>query len=153
DGTAVVGVGLDASGHEQAFEWANGVMTGLGFLSGGTSSRALATNGDGSVVVGASDHGAFLWDQVFRMQNLDDVLSSEYGLNLAGWEIDSATGVSTDGETIVGNGVDPTGHSQGFVALGLLVNRLVNESYVVAPGANDAIGMLGGSGVVQIGAG
>src|SRR6185295_20075692 len=36
---------------------------------------------------------------------------------------------------------------------GLLVNRLVNGTYVVAPGINNAIGILGGSGTVQIGAG
>ena len=59
-------MGFDASGHPEAFRWLDGTMTGLGFSPGGISSNALATNGDGSVVVGTSVRsiplGSGLWD-------------------------------------------------------------------------------------------
>jgi len=86
------------------------------------------------------------------MQDLHNVLVSEYGLNLSGWELHTANGISADGRTIVGDGVAaPNGALQGFVVSGLLVNTLVTGTYTVASGHHDAIGMLGGSGVVEIG--
>ena len=149
DGSVIVGYGSDASGQSEAFRWVDGTMTGLGFSPGG--SAAFATNGDGSVVVGGMGVGAFLWDQVFGIQDLHNVLVSEYGLNLAGWALDTATGVSVDGGTIVGDGVAPNGTHQGFIVSGLLVNEFVTGTYTVASGHHDAIGTLGGSGVVEIG--
>jgi probable HAF family extracellular repeat protein len=150
DGSVIVGSSSDASGQGEAFRWQNGTMTGLGVLPGANYSTALATNSDGSVVVGVSGRD-FLWDQVFGMQDLYHVLVSEYGLNLAGWELDTPTGISADGGTIVGDGVAPNGTHQGFVVSGLLVNRFVTGTYTVASGHHDAIGTLGGNGAVGIG--
>ncbi len=60
----VVGWSLDSSGHTQAFVWASGTMTGLGFLPGGTSSVASAINNRGDLTgfsyVSATNHHAFL---------------------------------------------------------------------------------------------
>jgi len=39
-----------------------------------------------------------------------------YNLNLAGWVLDDATGVSDDGLTIVGSGTNPLGSLEGWVA-------------------------------------
>jgi uncharacterized protein with beta-barrel porin domain len=148
----------------QAFRWtqASG-MVGLGALPGDNFSNAFAVSADGAVMVGNSErivngsdahpqHG-FLWDQVFGMQDLRQVLATQYGLNVTGWELTVPASVSADGSAIAGFGIDPTGHTQAFLISGLLVNRLVNGTYVVAPGAHQAIGILGGSGTVQIGAG
>ena len=85
------------------------------------------------------------------MQDLHNVLVSEYGLNLAGWTLDTATGISVDGGTVVGDGIAPNGTPQGFIVSGLLVNEFVTGTYTVVSGHHDAIGTLGGSGVVEIG--
>jgi probable HAF family extracellular repeat protein len=49
DLSQVVGWSLDAAGRTQAFVWAGGTLTGLGFLPGGTSSVATAINNSGDV--------------------------------------------------------------------------------------------------------
>ena len=138
-------------------------MVGLGKLPGTNYSEAISVSADGSVVVGNAGllvgggdsvaQRGFIWDQVFGMQDLRQVLTTKYGLNVTGWDLTVPYSVSADGRTIVGWGNDPNGHVQAFRTTGLLVNRLVNGTYVVASGVNDAIGILGGSGMVQIGAG
>jgi uncharacterized protein with beta-barrel porin domain len=168
DGSTVVGGSYAISGNQllsgQGFRWTQATgMVGLGFLPGGNFSQAFAVSADGSVIVGSASRlvngsivapeRGFLWDQVFGMQDLRQLLATQYGLNVAGWELTTLTAVSADGRAIVGYGTDPAGHTQAFLISGLLVNRLVNGTYVVAPGINNAIGILGGSGTVQIGAG
>jgi uncharacterized protein with beta-barrel porin domain len=146
----------------QAFRWTQATgMVGLGALPGDNFSQAAAVSADGAVMVGSSErivngsdahpqHG-FLWDQVFGMQDLRQVLVTQYGLNV--WDVMVAGSVSADGGAMAGTGIDPAGRTQAFLISGLLVNRLVNDTYVVAAGAHQAIGILGGSGTVQIGAG
>lgn len=114
DGLVVVGESLTASGLE-AFRWTQpGGMVGLGDLPGGRFwGVAHGTSADGSVVVGqsesASGNEAFIWDAVHGMRSVRDLLTNEYGLDLAGWSLTDATGVSADGRTIVGNGTNPSG--------------------------------------------
>ncbi|MFM7440427.1 MAG: PEP-CTERM sorting domain-containing protein [Snowella sp.] len=38
------------------------------------------------------------------------------GLDVSGWILDEATGISADGFTIVGNGINPSGQREGWVA-------------------------------------
>ena len=61
----VVGWSQDAAGRTQAFVWAYGTMTGLGFLPGGTASVANAINRRGDVTgyaaVSATNVHAFLF--------------------------------------------------------------------------------------------
>ena len=169
DGATIVGASfkLVANGgvaSGEAFIWnKNTGMVGLGKLSSTNYSEAISVSGDGAVVVGNTGvvvngfdsvpQRGFIWDQVFGMQDLRQVLVTKYGLNVAGWQLTTPYSVSADGRTIVGWGDDPNGRVQAFRATGLLVNRLVNGTYVVAPGVKDTIGILGGSGAVQIGAG
>jgi uncharacterized membrane protein len=78
---------------------------------------------DGKVIVGESDSGrgpivtfeAFVWDGANGMRNLRDVLSAQ-GDDLTGWELVSAVGVSADGGTIVGWGLNPAGQTEGWLA-------------------------------------
>jgi uncharacterized membrane protein len=98
-------------------------FTGLGDLTGGNfSSQAFGTSADGSVVVGFGISGsgpeAFLWDSPNGMRNLEDVLTSDYGLgnSLTGWRLDRATGISPDGLTIVGYGINPSGDTEAWRA-------------------------------------
>ena len=64
DDRQVVGWSQDAAGRTQAFVWASGTMTGLGFLPGGTCSVANAINNRGDVTghayVSGTNHHAFL---------------------------------------------------------------------------------------------
>jgi probable HAF family extracellular repeat protein len=95
-------------------------MVGLGDLSGGEFlSEASGVSADGSVVVGYSegDDGnvAFIWN-ANGMRNLEQVLSNEFKLNLGGWKLERATGISNDGLTIVGNGSNPNGQDGAWLA-------------------------------------
>lgn len=121
DGSVIVGYGQSASGRE-AFRWTAGEgMVGLGDLSGGAfESQAEGTSADGSIVVGqastAIGYEAFIWDSVHGMRNLRDLLTNDYGLDLTGWTLNRATGVSADGRTIIGIGSSPSGYPDIWVA-------------------------------------
>ncbi len=122
DGSVVVGVSQSGSGWE-AFRWTVGAgIVGLGDLPGGAfDSEARAASADGSVVVGvgssADGREAFLWTPQTGMRSLRSVLTGEYGLNLTGWTLDSAEGVSADGRTVVGIGTNPDGNTEAWVAI------------------------------------
>jgi hypothetical protein len=99
-------------------------MLALGSLPGGDfSSVANATSADGSAIVGQanvlvafkSTPHAFLWTAEQGMQRLADVLQSR-GVDLGAWKLEAATGISADGLTIVGRGVNPAGQGEAWVA-------------------------------------
>jgi probable HAF family extracellular repeat protein len=126
DGSTVVGWGTSRTGiYHEAFLWRDGLMIGLGDLPGGNiDSEACAVSGDGSIVVGRSSGSfygygagpvAFIWDAAHGMRTLHDALAADYGLDLTGWELYAATGISADGRTIVGVGSDPEGLPYGFI--------------------------------------
>jgi probable HAF family extracellular repeat protein len=121
DGSVVVGSSLTAAGTE-AFRWTQPTgMVGLGELpGGGYSSIAWDVSANGSIVVGESISGpsteAFIWDPANGICSLKQVLVNEYGLDLTGWHLTAATGVSADGRTIVGWGGNPNGFVEGWIA-------------------------------------
>ena len=100
------------SGFWRAFRWtASTGMVDIGTL-GGPESRAVATNKDGSVVVGtslttsssASNH-AFRWTTKTGMQDLQTLLK---GTKASQWAVlFIANGVSADGTVISGYGLSP----------------------------------------------
>ena len=127
DGNVIVGVSSSGGGY-QPFRWTEeSGMVGLGTISdSGTMFEAYfgsyAVSGDGSTIVGSwfvDDQGAqaFLWAETHGMRGLKDVLVSDYGLDLLGWELSSAIDISDDGRTIVGYGLSPGGGIQGWVAV------------------------------------
>lgn len=112
DGTTVVGYSKSAASgsYDEAFRWraATGI-TALGDLPGNDfRSQALGVSGDGSVVVGRSDSAnawgggglgypdfeAFRWTEPGGIQGLGDLAGDTF------WS--QATGVSADGEFVVG---------------------------------------------------
>jgi uncharacterized membrane protein len=117
DGLVVVG---DGSGGAYRWTAATGIVP-LGAPPGWSASTAQAASGDGSVIVGdavvASNLVAFIWDAAHGTRSLQDVLIGE-GLasELAGWRLFTAQGVSDDGLTIVGAGINPRGASEAFIA-------------------------------------
>lgn len=95
-------------------------MVGLGDLAGGAfDSEALAASGDGSIVVGqatsAAGTEAFIWDATNGMRNLKTVLTG-LGLDLTGWTLTHARGISDDGLIICGEGTNPLGDTEAWVA-------------------------------------
>jgi probable HAF family extracellular repeat protein len=123
DGSVVVGVGF-SSGFDvtEAFRWTQQTgMVGLGDLPGGVfSSSAARISGDGSVVVGggtsANGNEAFIWNSAQGMRSLQQVLTNDYGLDLTGWSLNRANAISADGLTVVGEGTNPSGNTEAWIA-------------------------------------
>jgi uncharacterized membrane protein len=134
DGSVVVGVGTIAasSGANEArgFKWTEtGGMQPLATLSGGNGSGAFGISQDGRFIVGTStalvDTGvvvlvntAVLWANSTTPTSIHALLSNA-GVNLSDWTLESADGISADGNVIVGSGT-LNGVKQGWVLSGLL---------------------------------
>jgi len=121
DGSIVVGYSWSDFGKE-AFIWTQeqGLIR-LGYLPGGPgggfdSTIAEGVSDDGSVIVGLSNSKAFYYTRSGGMQNLQDLLINNYGLNLTGWKLTDAAAVSADGLTIAGSGINPYGNTEAWIA-------------------------------------
>jgi probable HAF family extracellular repeat protein len=119
DGNVVVGGADLVSSARHAFSWTHaGGMVDLGTL-GGTNSEAYAASATGKIIVGYSqltgdaiDH-AFRWTQATGMQDLNTLLSNA-GVNMTGITLTSATGISSNGEYIAGEGT-VSGNNKAFL--------------------------------------
>lgn len=123
-GTTVVGYSKTESAteapHDRAFAWtADTGITPLPVLEPQTpQSQAQDLSADGSVIVGWSQtlvgQRAALWfgGQVVDAQHYFASLGVP---GLDGWWLLSAEGVSSDGLTIVGSGINPSGQSEGWI--------------------------------------
>jgi len=120
DGGTVVGWSESASGR-QAFRWsAVEGMIGLGDLPGGAfDSEAVASSADGSAIFGtgtdAAGPAAVRWTASGAVPV--QFLLTGAGVDLTGWRLTGVSGVSADGLTLVGNGIDPLGQPQGWMAM------------------------------------
>ncbi len=109
-------------GNLEAFVWtAEGGMVGLGDFEGAAfSSAAHAVSDDGSIIVGrgalASGSVAAIWINGGPITNLKSFLLGLGLTELNNWRLTSATGISADGTTIVGTGINPLGQTEGWVA-------------------------------------
>lgn len=119
DGSVVVGTSSDSSGFP-GFRWtqSTGIIS-LGHLPGRNTTHPFSVSNNGSIIVGSSfidrSHGtAFIWDSTHGMRSLQSVLLTDYGLNLIGWNLQSANGISPDGKVIVGWGTNPSGQQEAF---------------------------------------
>jgi len=128
-----IGVGI---GKVQAFRYVlpNGPMEALGELDI-DGSAASDVSGDGSIIVGVSGGGPFIWDATNGMRDLRNVMENEYDLDLTGWILIDAQAISDDGKTIVGNGINPAGNKEGWIA------KLASKSWikVVAPNGGEVL--------------
>jgi uncharacterized membrane protein len=127
DGSAIVGASSSVNGIYEAFLWtAAGGMRPLGDLATGPfQSYAYAVSDDASVVAGvgtveggifnAGEGRAFIWDAQHGMSDLKAVLTG-LGVDLTGWTLSAARGVSADGRVIAGYGINPAGRGEGFIA-------------------------------------
>ena len=121
DGSKIVGWSPSDIGT-QAFEWTESTgMVGLEMLVEGYWSLAYDISGDGSVVVGTAlvpgDFEPIFWDEARNIHSLTEVLV-ELGLGTAleGWDLEEANAVSHDGLTIAGNGFNPAGYREAWIA-------------------------------------
>jgi probable HAF family extracellular repeat protein len=125
DGAVIVG-SIHPTGDEnfdEAFRWTrNTGMVGLGRLPGATGSKALGVSGDGSIVVGLSfsealyDSEAMIWSESAGLKRLLDVLVAQGATGLDGWTLNYAAGISEDGRWVVGDGENPNGDREAFLA-------------------------------------
>lgn len=124
DGSIVVG--YDGQGGSQsAFRWTQGTgMIELSHLAGGPrDGQATGVSADGQRIVGwcsTLNNGspvAVVWDPQGSVRRLQDILTLDYGMDLTGWTLKQATGISDDGGVIVGWGLDPAGKEEAFVAV------------------------------------
>ncbi len=138
DGSVIVGLSRSTAAAPtngwEAFRWTQpagggGGMQPLGDLpGGGFLSAAYATSADGSIVVGRAGvlgpcgpfgcqtaGRAFIWDAQHGMRDLTVVLT-DLGINLTGWTLSEARGISASGRVIVGTGIDPQGNVESWRA-------------------------------------
>jgi len=108
------------------FRWSQSEgMVELPSLPGGVNSAATAVSDDGTVIVGYGDVGpstprrAVFWTASLGAVDLREYLITEHGLDLTGWQLEQAKGVSGDGSTIVGIG-RRNGAFRGWIVRGLL---------------------------------
>ncbi len=122
DGTHIVGESVSGvvrgDGVTRGFIYPmpSGPMTSLGDPGGGrlTSPRDVCNRGE--VVVGSVyartfpfSETAFIWTRAGGFQELKSHLETTHGLNLSGWHLTAASGISADGSVIVGTGTSPSG--------------------------------------------
>jgi len=130
DGAVVVGSAVSKGANRwEAFRWTkDGGMVGLGSLPGLTNSESCAVSKEGSIVLGVSysypRYEAFIWDTVFGVRSLQSVLTKDFGLDLTGWTLISASGISDDRTTIVGHGR----HNDHYEAWIAHLDRPLNET-------------------------
>lgn len=118
DGSTVVGAGGCG-----AFRWTAALGTGcLGTIVGDSDAGARGVSADGLTAVGWSRNLSvpiperpFLWTPALGMRDLKPMLEGDLGLNLAGWTLNWAGGLSADGKVIVGGARNPCGRGEAFV--------------------------------------
>jgi probable HAF family extracellular repeat protein len=120
DGSVIVGESFDSLLTDgQAVRWVDGgAAETIGTLTGpiqGQFASPTDISGDGSVIVGMSRDRPFLWTQIAGLRPLVDVFT-DAGLDFTGWEIETVRGISDDGNSIVGSGVNPDGIEEGWIA-------------------------------------
>jgi len=123
DETVIAGP-ANSDGGQIAVKWTE--ETGavlLGALPDGIGSFAFDISPDGSIIVGSSTSNsggtaAFIWDEENGMRNLQQVLEDDFELDLTGWDLTAALGVTSNGSiTVTGEGTNPDGDFEGWVAV------------------------------------
>ncbi len=121
NGTTIVGTGTSSNGTE-AFRWTQATgMVALGGLPGGDSqSDAHAVSARGDFIVGASAgpsglDEAVIWDAGNGFRSIKALLQADE-INLTGWTLVDALGISDNGRTVVGYGTNPSGNTEAWVA-------------------------------------
>ncbi|MEM1082486.1 MAG: hypothetical protein AAGI48_00050 [Verrucomicrobiota bacterium] len=142
DGSVIVGFGTPSQGVNEGLIWTNGSMASIGDLPGGdTACNLKDVSGDGSIAIGfgADETGktAVIWDATNGLRKLSDVLT-QHSIELTGWTLTEAVGISSDGDVIVGNGINPSGDPEAWRLTGALA--LLSEPSPPLPSVALALG-------------
>ena len=113
DGRFIAGCRLTGESIEP-FRYDVDTETTIGLGSDGIT-RVRGISADGSRVVGDGPDGRILWIEGVGYVDLVALLERE-GLDLEGWELSVATGISDDGMVLSGIGSNPAGQREGWVA-------------------------------------
>jgi uncharacterized membrane protein len=126
DGRIIVGWRSTGIGSE-LFRWSE--ETGMvGIID--SSGQPTAVSSDGDTIVGSTYkhiyleseyrwkvvQEAFVWTPHGGMENLQKKLISSGATGLDGWQLSEPTAISADGRTIVGNGINPFGQREAWIA-------------------------------------
>jgi len=126
DGRVIVGT-IGANFGPATYRWTQDDAIRIPDLPGGNEGNDVAdVSGDGSVIVGdanwltASNNDfpteVYYWREGVGTVSLRDYLIANGVTGLDDWVLFGANAVSTDGHTILGYGINPDGHGEGFVA-------------------------------------
>jgi len=120
DDTRVVLGTCDASTANRVFKWTSAGMIELTTLPGRTTTQPTDTSADGSVIVGfasvnGASYDAVVWDQVNGLRTVASALQA-IGVDLTGWTLTFANGVTPDGKIVIGTGTNPAGSSEAWLA-------------------------------------
>lgn len=120
DGSTIVGASFTSFFEPHAVRWTPTGIEPLGSLPGWVGTNAYGANADGSIIVGAAGtepaSRAFIWTPGDGMRDLNVVLA-DLGVNLSGWTLYAARGVSSDGTRIAGTGRNPAGVTEAWIAV------------------------------------
>lgn len=126
DGTTIAGLTSHQTinpPRDDGWVWTAALgFTPIPVLPGLYTTHITDISADGSIVLGVNfDAGVttqapFVWTRDRGTLPLAQFLT-EAGVDLAGWTIGSATGISADGTKIVGTGLSPAGRAEAFVAI------------------------------------
>jgi hypothetical protein len=120
DGSIVTG-GFQNGGYSQACIYHDGSTIALENPDGYILSYARDMTADGSIIIGDSAfsekigiatyfrYRAVIWDEENGARLLQSVLEEDWGLDLTGWILENAIGISEDGSMVYGTGIDPQG--------------------------------------------
>jgi len=123
DGSTVTGSETGSTGLHRAFKWTQ--SGGFEFNIAGNFSQGNAVSGDGIIIVGDYGNGAFRLSTAGGLEALNQVYSS---LLTPGSDLYTALGISSDGQFIVGYGLNgATNQDEGYL---LAINGIssVNET-------------------------
>jgi uncharacterized membrane protein len=132
DGSKIVGTawywnGLTSPDDYFHYLWQPGSgFTRLDFLDRdcrGCGPQAISD--DGVRIAANTPDGAAVWTQADGMRLLQDILVQDFGLGeqLAGWTLrqpftpSGVTGMSADGQVLVGQGINPQGNREAWIAV------------------------------------
>jgi probable HAF family extracellular repeat protein len=114
DGSVIVG----RSGP-RACRWAEGFVDPLDDLPGASDGEALAVSALGTVIVGRATTSAgaeaFVWTPKSGTQSLAQFAADRGVTGLQSWTLSATTGVSADGRTFVGYGINPAGDTEAWI--------------------------------------
>ncbi len=122
DGSTIVGYAWDdlvPDPNVRPYRWTpEGGYDLLAPLTAAMHTYATGVAADGRTIVGTArfdnSERAVIWTQDGEVHRLDTYLES-LGADLSGWTLVSATGISDDGLTIIGNGLRPGGLTEGWI--------------------------------------